>query len=134
MNVMWDWYRKFMLGIIPFSLALLFFLLSTSSGQEFYSTWFIDLIAIPAFVGTQIASAGYLGRGLDIVKRKTTMGQGEQIGTMIGLGLGLLAGIGLSIVNQIVPFAERLILLLDWVIVLVNVLTKVSAHLMRKKR
>lgn len=105
LSVTWgnlDYYRKAALISLPISLIfLLIFILMGHAGFLFFSAWFLNLIPIPAFIGTQLSGWTYLGRQMDLIKENSDEAKREKWGTLIGITLGLILGVAVSILSPI---------------------------------
>lgn len=106
-----DYYRKAILLSLPIAGFLLIYLLISNPASLLLTEKFLDLITIPAFVGNIISGSSYVARSIDAYfsqAKRAVAGKWEKYGTMIGIGLGLAAGVALSVLHFTMPFATTL--------------------------
>lgn len=125
-----DWYRMALLLGIPISTAILAYLLGSGSGDLLLADPVLDIITIPAFIGSFLSGTTYIARLLDAYfpnrqnnqatqkkiatpqattkPPKRRIGPRERRGTVIGLIAGLIV-VGVTIGCQVsVPFLAPL--------------------------
>lgn len=99
-----DHYRRAALLSFPCTLLLLLFLLLMGV-DLFFSEWYLDLIPLPAFIGSYLSAATYFGKQTDLFAAENKKLKYEKWFTLTGILLGFSIGITLSVFS---PFSTCL--------------------------
>jgi hypothetical protein len=103
-----DYYTKAKLGILPISFSLFLYLMITDPEEVLFSDWFIDIVIVPNFFGSQMSGASYGGRAVDAVESRDKAKLGERIGTLVGVGCGLIIAALVWALKVAVPYTKIL--------------------------
>jgi len=84
--------------------------------------WFLPLVTIPAFIGSHISGATYVGREADLLSKEETRFSNEQWGTLLGITFGFVVAISLIIVGTLLIAAAASSLLAGDISGILNIL------------
>ncbi len=105
-----DHYRRAALSMLPISITLLLYLIFTYGDNFLLAEWFLDLIFVPAFIGSLLSGSTYIARALDLVTQSKPSNPSvkEKIGTWLGIGFGIAMGIAATVLHDTIPLVSSL--------------------------